>query len=383
MARSSFLRAAWAALAMLAGSLCWAETSPIIIGMTEPLSGPDAAYGAGLRDGAALAIERANASGGIGGRHVQLLALDDGGEPQRAAANARELMQRGVLAMAAVHGAPSTSAVASVIAQAGAGSVPPLVGPVTGAASVRQPPRPNVFFLRASISDEASAAILHLDTLGISRYAVIAQADPLGESGMEDVVVELTRIAIRPVASERVSSAADAAEVRRAVGRACAARPEALVLAVDAQRIRVALAAARAANCAGQYVSFSETGAALASLGGVAPAHQSMAAMLVTQVVPNPGNRLHPLVAEYQSALKEHGSAAGSYPSLEGYLAVRVIQEALRGCGHNVTRECLEQALMTRSVDVPGMHFQLGAAQRPQHSFVEMTLLDKDGRFMH
>jgi hypothetical protein len=30
---------------------------------------------------------------------------------------------------------------------------------------------------------------------------------------------------------------------------------------------------------------------------------------------------------------------------------------------------------------VPGLHFQLGAAQRPQRAFVEMTLLDQAGRF--
>ena len=85
---------------------------------------------------------------------MQLVALDDGGEPQRAASNARDQMQRGVLALTGVL-APSTAAVASVLAQGG----PPLVGPATGADAVRVPARPNVFFLRASISEDVSAAI--------------------------------------------------------------------------------------------------------------------------------------------------------------------------------------------------------------------------------
>lgn len=374
-------RLAWALLVAVAAIPCLAQTGPILIGMTVPLSGPDSAYGVGLRDGAALGVERANAAGGVGGRRFQLVALDDGGQPQRAASNARDLMQRGVLALTGVLGAPSTSAVASVISQGGPGAAPPLVGPATGADALREPPRPNVFFLRASISDEVSAVILHLDTLGINRYAVIAQADPLGESGLEGVLTELTRIAVRPVASERVSATAELAEIQRAVALVCAGKPEALILAVDAQRILVALAAARAAGCAGQYVGFSETGAALARLAGAAPVRQPLAAMLVTQVVPHPGNRLHPLVAEYQSALKDHAATAASYPSLEGYLALRVIQEALRTCGNNASRECLQRVLLTRSIDVPGLRFQLGAAQRPQRSFVEMTLLDQTGRF--
>jgi branched-chain amino acid transport system substrate-binding protein len=378
MVQRRFGRVASTLLAALVCFSCWAQPTAIVIGMTVPLTGPNSAYGAGLRDGAALAVERANAAGGVAGRRLQLVALDDAGDPQRAASNARDLVQRGVIALTGVHGARATAAVASVLSQGGA---PPLVGPAAGADSLREPPRPNVFFLRASISEEVSSAILHLDTLGISRYAVVAQADPFGESGLEGVLNELTRFAVRPVASERISSAAEPAEVQAAVARACTARPEALILAVDAQRILVALATARAKGCAGQYLSFSETGAALASLAGAAPARQTLSAMLVTQVVPHPGNRLNPLVAEYQTAMKDRETAAGSYPSLEGYLGLRVIQEALRACGQAISRECLHRTLQTRGIDVPGLHFQLGAAQRPQRAFVEMTLLDQAGRF--
>ena len=61
-----------------------------------------------------------------------------------------------------------------------------------------------------------------------------------------------------------------------------------LQLLPRAQRILVALATARAKGCAGQYLSFSETGAALASLAGAAPARQTLSAMLVSglKVVP-------------------------------------------------------------------------------------------------
>jgi branched-chain amino acid transport system substrate-binding protein len=378
MVRRRFGRVASTLLAALGCCSCWAQPTPVVIGMTVPLTGPNSAYGEGLRDGAALAVERANAVGGVAGRRLQLVALDDAGDPQRAASNARDLMQRGVIALTGANGAHSTAAVASVLAQAGA---PPLVGPAAGADSLREPPRPNVFFLRASISEEVSSAILHLDTLGVSRYAVVAQADPLGESGLEGVLNELTRMAVRPAASERISSSAEPAEVQNAVARACDARPEALILALDARRTLVAVATARAKGCAGHYLSFSETGAALASLAGAAPARQSLAALLVTQVVPHPASRLNPLVAEYQTAMKDQGIAAGSYPSLEGYLGLRVIQEALRPCGQNISRECLHRTLQTRGIDVPGLRFQLGAAQRPQRAFVEMTLLDQAGRF--
>lgn len=396
----------------LATAAAGAQPQPLAIGLTAPLSGPDAAYGLGLRHGAQLALARANAGGGVGGRPLELLALDDGGDPQRAAANARLLLERGAVALTSVHGARATAAVAQVLAPAvgeAAGDAPraALVGPATGAEPLRDPPRPGVFHLRAGVAEEASAALLHLDTLGVSRYALIAQADALGDSGRERVLFELTRIATRPVASERLSERASPADVRRLVDRVCALRPEAVILALDAVQAAAALAAARAQPCATHHLVFSEAGAALAARPAGSSGPHPLAGLLVTQVVPHPGNALHPLVAEYQRALMEHGAhvapgahgasgasgssgssgssgapgaAPGSHASLEAYAATRVIQEALRACGREAGRACLLQVLPARTFELPGMKVQFGTAQRQPRPFVEITLLDGAGR---
>lgn len=378
-----------AALLLLAlASAAGAQPQPLAIGLTAPLSGPDAAYGLGLRHGAQLAVARANAGGGVAGRPLELLALDDGGDPQRAAANARLLLERGVVALASVHGARATAAVAQVLAPGAgnaAGDAPraALVGPATGAEPLRDPPRPGVFHLRAGVAEEASAALLHLDTLGVGRYALIAQADALGESGRERVLFELTRIATRPVASERLAERATPAEVGPLVDRVCALRPEALILALDAVQARAALAAAHAQPCAAHYLVFSEAGAALAARPPGSGGPHPLAGLLVTQVVPHPANTLHPLVAEYQRALMSQGAPGavpGSHASLEAYASVRVIQEALRACGREAGRACLLRVLPTRSFELPGLKVQFSAAQRQPRPFVEITLLDGAGR---
>ena len=67
------------------------QSQPLAIGLTAPLSGPDAAYGLGLRHGAQLAVVRANAAGGVARRPRGLLAGDARGDPQRAAAHPRDL----------------------------------------------------------------------------------------------------------------------------------------------------------------------------------------------------------------------------------------------------------------------------------------------------
>lgn len=370
-----------AVLAACVASGATAQPQPVVIGLTAPLSGPDAAYGLGLQHGAQLAVVRANAAGGLAGRPLELLALDDGGDPARAGANARELLQRGAVALTGVHGARATLAVAEVLAPGGSDApVAALVAPATSADLLRDPPRPGVFHLRAGVAEEAAAAVLHLDTLGITRYALLLQADPLGDSGRDAVLFELSRIAIRPEASERLVPGAAAAEVQRAVAKLCAAKPEALILAVEAGPAGAALAAARAQRCATHYFVFSEAGAVLAARASGATGPHPLAGLLVTQVVPHPNQMLHPLVAEYQRAVAAHHVAAGGYASLEAYLATRVIQEALRACGKDVGRACLLQTLSARSLELPGLKVQLGSKQRQPRPFVDITMLDAEGR---
>lgn len=367
---------------MLIAGTVQAQARPLAIGMTAPLSGPDAAYGQGLQHGARLAVERANAAGGVGGRSLALLALDDQGDPNHAAANARQLLDRGVMGLTGVHGSHSTAAVAEVLAPAPrAAPLAALVAPATGDESLREPPRPGVFHLRAGSAEEASAAALHLDTLGVTRYAIVAQADRSGESARERMRFEIIRLALRPVADATVAEGASPDEVKRVMTQVCSSRPQAVVLAIDAKGARLALAAAHAQRCATHYVVFSETGAALAARPAGSQGPDPLAGLLVTQVVPNPNNLLHPLVAEYQRALAAHGGGPGSYPSLEGYLAMRVIQEALRACGREPDRACLLQSLALRSVELPGMKVQFGSGQRQARPFVEITLLDGEGRF--
>ncbi len=383
-------------LAACTGVQAQPAAAPLLIGMSTPLTGPDAAYGQGLQHGARLAVERANAAGGVGGRPLALLVMDDQGDAARAAANARQLIERGAVALTGVHGARATAAVAEVLLpQPGAAPLAALVAPVTGAEALRDPPRPGLFHLRAGVAEEASAAILHLDTLGITRYAIVSQADLFGQSGRERLTFEIVRIAMRPLANEQLEAEATPEAVKRVIDKVCALGPEALVLATDALRARAALAAARSQPCATHYVVFSETGAALAERPAGHSGRHPMAGLLVTQVVPHPGNPLHPLVVEYQRALSQHGSQPGTQPgsqgapgatqashaSMEGYLATRVIQEALRACGREAGRACLLQALATRSFELPGLRVQFGAAQRQARPFVEITLLDGEGRF--
>jgi branched-chain amino acid transport system substrate-binding protein len=91
------LRGIWLlslAFALLAPATLVAAAEPIVIGEINPRTGVLAVQGTAVHQGIVLAVEEANARGGIAGRPITLLSRDDEGKPERAIAAAEELASR-------------------------------------------------------------------------------------------------------------------------------------------------------------------------------------------------------------------------------------------------------------------------------------------------
>ena len=80
-------------LALAGAGAAWGA-EPIVIGEINPRTGVLAVQGAAVHQGIVLAVEEANAGGGIAGRLLTLLSRDDEGKPERAIAAAEELASR-------------------------------------------------------------------------------------------------------------------------------------------------------------------------------------------------------------------------------------------------------------------------------------------------
>ncbi len=70
--------------------------APVKIGLSAPLTGPDAAFGQGLRLGAEQAVAEINRAGGTGGRRLVLVVADDAGDQRQGAVVARKFLGEGV-----------------------------------------------------------------------------------------------------------------------------------------------------------------------------------------------------------------------------------------------------------------------------------------------
>jgi branched-chain amino acid transport system substrate-binding protein len=76
--------------------LALAQSTPLRIGLITPLSGPQEFIGTYVKNGAEIAVEQLNKSGGILGRQVVLEIRDDKANPAAALAAARELLGMGI-----------------------------------------------------------------------------------------------------------------------------------------------------------------------------------------------------------------------------------------------------------------------------------------------
>ncbi|MEZ2127043.1 MULTISPECIES: branched-chain amino acid ABC transporter substrate-binding protein [unclassified Sinorhizobium] len=84
--------------ATLVASLAFAQGAhaDIVIGLIAPLTGPVAAYGDQVKNGAQTAVDEINKAGGILGQKVVLKLADDAGEPKQGVSAANQIVGEGI-----------------------------------------------------------------------------------------------------------------------------------------------------------------------------------------------------------------------------------------------------------------------------------------------
>jgi branched-chain amino acid transport system substrate-binding protein len=87
----------FALLAALTFSVTLPAIAQVKIGVVGPLTGPNAAFGAQLRTGADQAMQDINAKGGVLGRPIAEIVLDDACDPKQAVTDANQLANDAVV----------------------------------------------------------------------------------------------------------------------------------------------------------------------------------------------------------------------------------------------------------------------------------------------
>lgn len=371
-----------AACAMALSTVCWADPgltdTSITIGMSAPFSGPNGAYGEDMRQTIQSYFEQLNKSGGINGRKLQLVALDDGYETERTVANTRSLInEKNAFALLSFYGSsPTTEAMNSVFGPAKV----PLVGTISGAETLRQPisANPNsryMFHVRASYADETEAIVNQMVSIGLRSIAVFYQNDGFGKAGLDGVTAALKKHNLTPSAVGTVER--NSLNVNAAVQSIAKGNPQAVVMVT---LYKPTAAFVRAMKRAGQnpmFMTLSPVGTEqlVQELG---PEARGIG---ISQVVPYPWNDIVPVVRDYQKLGAKSGNY--SYYGLEAYLTARTMVEGLRRSGRDLSRDKLITALESMSgTDLGGYRINYSGTARHGSRFVELTVIGPGGKVL-
>jgi len=349
----------------------------ILVGQFAAQTGPAAELGKRMQLGMLAHFSAVNAAGGIHGRTIKLVSRDDGYEPDRAAAAVKALIEEDkVFALVGSVGTPTTLAAVPAINAAGI----PLIGPFTGAQSLREPFNRHLFHVRASYFDETERIVQHLSTMGITKIAVFYQNDSYGKAGLEGVTRALARRNLKPSAAVTVER--NSVDVATALAEVLKTKPDAVVQISAYKSSAALIKQARAKAYGGQFfnVSFVGSQALSEELGDAA------SGVTISQVVPFPYTLSSPLavVREYQQRMTEAGHKDFDFSSLEGFLAAKVFTEGVRRAGKTLTRESLITGLESmRQVDLGGFVVDYGPKDHEGSRYIDLTIIGRSGRFVH
>ncbi len=365
------------AVSTMAGADPGITDTKVTIGMSGPFSGTNGAYGIDMRTVIQAYFEQVNKSGGVNGRKLELVTLDDGYETDRTVANTKALIdEKNAFALLAFYGSsPTTEAMNKVFGPARV----PLLGTISGAGTLREPisQNPNsryMFNVRASYADETEAIVNQLVSLGLKNIGVFYQNDGFGKSGLDGVTVALKKHNLAPSVAATVER--NSVDVAAAVDAIAKAKPQAIIMVTLYKPTTAFVKAMKKANQSPMFMTLSPVGTEqlVAELGAEARG------IGISQVMPYPWNDVVPMVRDYQKLVG--GKGGYSYYGIEAYAMARVMVDALRRMGKEGSREKLMAALESTNLDMGGLRVGFSPANRQGSRFVELTVIGPGGKVL-
>lgn len=367
--------AAWTIAPLLIATSAWSQQGvsddTITLGHSGALSGPLAELNKEYLSGAMLHFDQINARGGINGRKIELVTLDDGYNPDRAAENVHKLIEKNQVL--ALFGCFGTGPSLKSIPVASAAKVP-YFAPYTGADATRTPMSPMVFHLRTSYSQEIEKMVDHLANIGVKSFAIVHHADPFGQAGLDAANTAMTRRGLPPPIAAPIAS--DGSNAVDAVQKVAAANTAAVIMVTAGNSSPAFIRALLASNYRPMLYGLS----VISSRQLIRELGEQANGLVIAQVVPSPFRVDYPIVRDYRQLADKAGQSY-SYTALEGYIAARSFAEGLRRGGRDLTRDKLVNALESLGDwDAGGLKLGFSSRSRAGLNFVDLAIISK-GRF--
>ena len=220
----------------------------IKIGLTGPYTGAAAVAGQGLRAGVQIAIDEVNKAGGIGGRTLELVALDDGFEIPKLVANMKRLIsQDQVYAIVGAAGSQALPGSWPDVKESGVIVWAPITPP--------DPKLPSVFILGPSRTEQTRIAIDFLCERGARRVALIGQTNNLGQEGKAGASLQIPKCSGMELVAEEYLEPTKTDGVSAAANKIVQAKADGVMLVTDNTQAALVAKRLRELGSAAQIVA--------------------------------------------------------------------------------------------------------------------------------
>lgn len=319
---------------------------PIKLGMSTALSGPSKFLGIGIKTGIEAYFARINKEGGVHGRRIKFITLDDGYVPEAAIRNMHILIdEEKVLAVLGNVGTPTAAVTVPIATE----KKTLLFAPGTGAELVRKsPPNHYVINFRPSYTQETAVMVRGILESGILPHeiAIFTQNDSFGDDGFMGIIKSLEAAGYdhgHLLPHGRYERNTINVEQGLLTILEAPVKLKAIIMvgtyAACAKFIRIMKRVL--SDTIYMNVSFVASAALKNALGSDGEG------VIITQVVPHFESNL-PLTSEYLEDLKSYDpEAEPDFVSLEGYIVAWIFIEGLKRAGPDVDREKIIDAILS------------------------------------
>jgi len=348
----------------------------ILLGQSCVLSGPAKEIGISMRAGLNACFAKVNEAGGIKGRKIKLISLDDGYEPERAIFNSRELIEKyKVFTLIGEVGTPTSVAVVPMAEKAGI----PFFGPFTGAEFLRTPFKKYVINVRGSYYQEMEKLAHYLvDNQGKKKIACFYQNDGYGEAGLNGIKIALKKRGLELVGAGLYER--NTVRIKSGLIKIRKAKPEVVVMVGTykpcAEFIKLAkkIGMNDVVFC---NISFVGTEALKNELGNAGEG------CIISQVVVYPWDTSILLVNEYTDNMKKYQpDEKTGFVSLEGYIVGKLFCAAVEKQKGELTREGFIKTIESvGTYDFGGISLKFGQNDHQGMDKIFLTVI-RNGKIM-
>ena len=294
-------------------------TDTVLVGQSASLTGPSEELGLEMKAGAEAYFNAVNEAGGVNGRKIKLISLDDAGAPERTKANTLKLLEEEkVFALFGYTNAYTINPILSLVEK----NKVPFFAPASGDLATREPVSRYAFNIRASYIEETEKIVEQWTRRGLTKIAIFYQNDAYGRAGLAGLERALrerkSNILIFGSADRNATNVTSSAQTIAKSGA------QAVIISAGANTAGAFIKEMKKLGSGAQMCLLSSVGAITVAkyLG------DDGRGVEVSQVVPLPFSDSEPLGREYLKRIG--GPAKASFASLEGYIAANVFVEGLK-----------------------------------------------------